>query len=36
LIGSDLVEEAIDEIIDLVIKNVRDRSMITRGLVEES
>ncbi len=33
--GSDLVEEAIDENIDLVIKNVLDRSPITKELVEE-
>jgi len=33
--GSDLVEEAIDENVDLVIKNVLDRSPITRELVEE-
>lgn len=33
--GSDLVEVAIDENIDLVIKNVLDRSPITRELVEE-
>jgi carbonic anhydrase len=35
LTGSDLVEEAIDENVDLVIKNVLDRSPITRELVDE-
>ena len=35
LTGSDLVEVAIDENVDLVIKNVLDRSPITKELVEE-
>ncbi len=33
--GSDLVEEAIDDNVELVIKNVLDRSHITKELVEE-
>ncbi|MCR3883455.1 MAG: carbonic anhydrase [Methanothrix sp.] len=33
--GSNLVEEAIDENVDLVIKNLLDRSPITKELVEE-
>jgi|GEM_PF-430484 len=35
LTGSDLVEDAIDENVDLVIKNVLDRSSITKELVED-
>jgi len=35
LTGSDLVEDAIDENVDLVIKNVLDRSPITKELVED-
>jgi carbonic anhydrase len=35
LTGSELVEVAIDENVDLVIKNVLDRSPITKELVEE-
>ncbi|HII06763.1 MAG TPA: carbonic anhydrase [Methanotrichaceae archaeon] len=33
--GSDLVEEAIDENVELVIKNILDRSPITKEMVEE-